>query len=59
MPPGVRGLGELAELLDLEDESDDVYDAIESLLFDLEPIAAGEDLEELLFEEDEWGEEKR
>lgn len=54
VPPGMRGLGELAEMLDLEDESDDVYDAIEALHFDLEPIAAGEDLEEPLFEE-EWG----
>ena len=53
VPPGMRGLGELAELLDLEDESDDVYGAIEALLFDLEPIAAGEDLEEPLFEEEE------
>lgn len=52
--PGMRGLGELAELLDLEEESDDIYGAIEALLFDLEPIAAGENLEEPLFEEDEW-----
>ena len=52
VPPGMRGLGELAELLDIEDESDDIYDAIEALHFDLEPIAAGEDLEEPLFEEE-------
>ena len=56
VPPGMPALAQLAEALDMEEESDDVRDAIEALLFDLEHIAAGE--EGSAEEEGEWEDEE-
>lgn len=41
------------------DQGQDAPNSIEALHFDLESIVAGADLEEHLFEENEWNNEER